>query len=490
MIDKPNASHLILPLKRPEYFSVPEVLVSALAWRAFMLREGASPPGVGVDATNVPDSVGYMYETQPRSTKKLELRATRPKDDRASSLGALLKSRGNISTGVDDALLGEAVASSVLGIRVENSRLGSQPASPMSPALALMQDPRGVLVKQGPPDYGEIIEAMYALGNATLGEKTATRCWYDAAQHRLRIDPFLRSIDDALMTSALGGSVVRRDEETKSLLGDEWSGLYRDTPFNWFASSWRALTREDWVEALPARVWVDWATTVLRLAIGLGFLWEAAWYERLGEAMLHKGRMPATFGELVQDVGSALPWKSSTDTVSVRDVGSQIKQRIYRGDGIRNFLSKSLGDYERDSGLMRNRIDAIAFLKTMADTQSENLRAVLNEKRDGARLIWETVKYGLQVRESSGPFTDYYGILKTRGRRWLVIEPGTEWIAVVASLACQVPGGQCNVGKVLNDLTRMGMRPPLGDLVSLLEKAGMARGSADADQAVIVESAY
>lgn len=46
------------------------------------------------------------------------------------------------------------------------------------------------------------------------------------------------------------------------------------------------------------------------------------------------------------------------------------------------------------------------------------------------------------------------------------------------------------MGRVLLGLDELGIRPGLADLIRLLEKAGLARGSADADQGVIVQSAF
>lgn len=486
-----TAQHLLLPFNRPEYFSVPEALVSALAWNAYEAKPEARPAGVSASGLKSANIIGYMYQTTPRELASLSLRATRPQGEALRRLGALLKSEGGLSTEADEEILGEAVAASVLGIRIEKT--GNQPASPMTPALALMQDLRGIMVKKGPPDFARIIEAMFAVGHRSAPDQSATRLWSDAADARVKSDPLLRAIDSAMMTAVLNNSYVRRekisprrDERGEDLNPAGWAGLFPSTPFEWFSDSWRSITSPVWVESLPARVWVDWATTVLRLGIGLGFLWECAWYEKLGD-VIQRDAVPETFAELVASVPMPLGWKSSRCSISVRDVGSSIKSRIARGERVRGFLRDAISA----SGSAVST-DALVFLRDLAgDPDSvEELRRRIKDGKETGRLIGETVKYGLQVRESSGPFTDYYGILKTHGRRWVVIDPGTEWIAVVASLACGLPGKATNVGRVLEDLSRMGMRPELGDLVELLERAGLARGSADADYAVIVESAF
>ncbi|WP_156135103.1 hypothetical protein [Arthrobacter sp. L77] len=467
----PKAKHLLLPFNRPEYFSVPEALLSALAWRAYEYASDAAPT----------KPTGLMYKAEPKETPYLSLRRTMPEKDSAAALGRGLKDRG-LSTEASDLLLGEAAASSVMGIRIEKT--GNQPASPMTPALALMQNPRGVLVKKGPPDFGSIIESLFAVGHGIGGPRaSATELWLGAADQRLRLDPFLAAVDASMMEAVFEGRTTRRSSIPVAEESLEWCGYYPDTPFEWFAESWTALTSEAWVEALPARVWVDWATTVLRLATGMGFLWEYAWYEALGQAIIQDS-VPETFEELRATVRTPLPWQSHRSSISVRDVGSTIKWRIARGERIRKIVKERLNEVDASQ-------DAMEFLREAASSDfRSSLAAEMAEKKEAGKPVWETVKYGLQVRESSGPFTDYYGILKTRGRRYVVIDPGTEWIAVVASLTCGAPNTQCNVGAVLRDLTKLGMRPELGDLVALLERAGMARGSADADHAVIVESAF
>lgn len=484
-MQKPSARHLLLPFNRPEYFSVPEALVSALAWKAY-------EPAPDAKFDKPLSRLGFMYKAEPQSPTTFDFRVTWPGGIRAKAFGDILKDTGNFSTEATSALLGDAVAQSVLGIRSEKS--GNQPASPMTPGLALMQNSRGVMVKPSPPDYGTIIESMYSVGLTALSHdgttESATQRWVAAVDQRLEDDKVLYAIDKALMDLVHGGAFVRRSSFPLNEKAADWAGLLNGTPFEWLATSWRRLTSKEWVEALPARVWVDWATTVLRLGVGLGYLWEAAWYERIAEAVLNEERMPVSFAELVRSVPVPLPWKSSQESISVREVGSMMKLRLNRGEQIRKFLDSKLNfpdDGAHSGSRAQNPID---FLSDLSKNSRAELRSALNYSGEPARLTNETVKYGLSIRESTGPFTDYYGLLRSRGRRWVVIDPGTEWITVVASLACEKPEESCNVGKVLDDLAVLGIRPELGDVVQLLEKAGLARGSADADIAVIVESAY
>lgn len=485
MLDSPSPDKLLLPFNRPAYYSVPEALVSALCWRAFEIEDvpaqsGSFPLTRPVKAK----PTGYMYHVNtPKARKTVDVHGTRPAGTTAEAFGRELLTQGLI-TDASPQLLGEAVAASVLGVRIEQN--GNQPASPMTPSLALLQDLRGVTGKANPADYGEIIEAMFSMGSLTTPPVSAAEHCLNAMGYRLSKDGLLASMDAALRNEVLPKSLVRKESLAVHTNAVGWGPYYANTPFVWFAETWEVLNSEPWIKALPARVWVDWASTVLRLAVGLGFLWEYSWYETLATAVARR-RIPDTFTELLETVRDPLPWQSSRSAVSVRDVGAQIRTRLARGDIALRFFKERLDFHKKAPDY--DELDAIQFLRKVSLEENDLERHLLAAKRP-PQSLWETVLYGLQTRDASGPHTDYFGILRPRGTRYLLVEPGTEWIAVIASLSCKVPGGETNVRTVRQNLMRMGLRPQVGDLIALLERAGLARGSADADEAVIVQSAF
>ena len=61
---------------------------------------------------------------------------------------------------------------------------------------------------------------------------------------------------------------------------------------------------------------------------------------------------------------------------------------------------------------------------------------------------------------------------------------------MIASLACDKPGGTTTLGAVKERLNYLGLKPDNSELLHELEKAGLARGSADADEAIQVRSAF
>lgn len=468
----PGIANILLPMNRPQYVSVPEGFISALAWKLFEW-DRTSANG------NIPLALMYKTVASP-SSKYYELVATAPQEKNYAAFGDALKAFGLGPEKLSSSILGEAVANSVAGIKAEGGK--GQAASPISPGFALLQNMRGIQKAGNPPDLAEIMETLYRLGlsgGVAVTGGVSTR-WKTASDRRLQSDQLLSAMDSAAKAELLGHGLRIKDQAAPDVQGLGW---FPKTPYAWFVRSWDRLTDPVWVDALPARVWVDWATTVLRLAVGLGFLWESAWYEYVGRTIV--GKKDATWEDLHGGMPDCLPWKSSKGTQSVRDVASVLKWRVNKGTGVRKVLDawlKSSGNTELSF--------AEGWQKMMADDSLRtDLTEALASREQPGTNNWEAIKYALQTRDSSGPFADYFGMLRQSGR-FLTVEPGTEWIAVVASLACGEPGNETNVGELMTDLREMGLNPELSDVVALLERAGLARGSADADQGVIIRSAF
>ncbi|MDQ0576682.1 hypothetical protein [Agromyces albus] len=474
---------VVLGLRRPQYVALPEAFISDLAWRAFPLDI----------ATNSEKPVGLRYRTDDAGTKVLEYRQTAPTGELVGRFGEAILHNG-IEGEASSELIGQAVAESVDGLAA--SKGSSRAVSPLTPALALLQNTRGLMGVRNPPGIAEIIEQMYAMGREDNVDgpesiRSATGDWIAATQRRMDIDPLLFAIDAAtssvLLRKALGDrSPAPLPVRTDLGASDDMSRPGALTPFGWFRRAWQTLTSDEWVDALPARTWADWATTVLRLAYGLGYLWESAWYESVARRILLEGS-PITPQGVIENMDDVVPWRSSRLGVKDRDVAPLLMKRSFRADRIRQALR------ERITAL---GLDGESFDLTMSGLQGDGetrrvLKAVLrtDERPSSGKNLWEASRYALMTRATDGSQPDYFGLLRSRGR-FLVPDPGTEWVAVVASLTCGSPGGMATVAEMLWTLSAMGVRPELSDLVELLERAGLARGSADADQAVLIQAAY
>ncbi len=478
---RPEGRHLVLPLNRPQYVAAPEAFVSALAWNHHMATF-EPPPVAGHE-------LAVMYIIPSGSTKTLEYRPTYPTDDGVRRFGEALNSAGVRAEGDEQAPLARAIVEGLRGVRAEESK--AQAAAPVSEATALLQNLAGFSRSANPPALGTILETLFSLGLTSSDDnQTASGLWTKAVLHRCKVDRLIRAIDLATAGTLLSSgptdvlpakSLQENIDEARA-----WRGLLAETPFSWFSEMWSTLTQPQWVEAMPARVWTDWATTVLRMGFGMGYLWEAAWYENIGRAL--QDSTDLSWDALVGRMGATLPWAPSSAGFSVRDVRSRLAWRTRRSkglrDAIRSWVEVNDADQEPLGDVLGEMAGDAAFVSKLQRALSSN------DKSSATENLWEAVQYALKIRKDSGEFADYFGLLRTHGRRWATLDPGTEWMAVMASLSCGAPGSECDLERVVTSLTHVGLRPQLPDLVALLERAGLARGSADADLGLRVGSAY
>ncbi len=463
-----------LDLARPQYVSVPEGLVTALAARAFGVDYGVDHDNKQVLA------VAYQSNNAEanRVTPALVYHQTRPMGPGLKKFGDKLAACG-IESDADQLGLSRAVTGAIAGVRTKDGKVRA--AIPLTPSLALAQNPRGLAGTRNPPDLGGILETFFLMGapSAAEGNPVAADRWVDAAERRRAVDRVIHAVDAAAAGTFFVGAPTRIACNPLVGTSDQFAG----TPFSWFHRVWVKLCSPAWVDALPARVWVDWANTVLRLAFGLGYLWEVAWYERVARSVVGGGTEGAD--ELLRSLGPLLPWKDQTSGISVRDVSSSTKWRVLRSNSVRERIR----DWAKANRQFPNAAEELVAMRS-----DEGFRAQLTEALSAPpgsnENLWEAINYALLTREGTGPDADHYGFLRKHGRRFSVPDPGVEWIAAVASLSCPEPGTSTDVGQLLKDLRELGLRPELGDLVIRLEQAGVARGSADADQAVAIESAF
>lgn len=470
-----KAKHLKFPLNRPQYVSVSEGYISALAWSLFEplpKQEGKK------------QALRYSFESSAVS-RDLVYKRTEPtaKDDFTIFAGAMASS--GLSTDDDGYLLALAAAKSIIGVKSEKGKF--TPASPMTPVLALLQNNEGIQGSANPPATAEILESIFRLGNSETDVSSAATLWAESAYRRLEIDPILKGIDSAMCEVAFGTLPVRRAHQIDvDDLETEWVPLLAESPFAWFAEAWKKLNSKIWVDNLPARVWTDWATTLLRTGYGTSILWECAWYESLGRAVI-SGNL-TTVQEIIKNMDPTLPWRSASDTAEIRDLSSKIKVRCQRAFEIRTRLDRWLKEDSNEELPVEEALVKMHLDSNFKSGLAKDLQAKSNSNL--GKGLREAIRYALLIREESGSNADYYGLLRNAGTRYLFPEPAIEWITVMASLSCDTPGSTCNLGDVKSFLRKAGLEPDLRDLVALLEKSGMARGSADAEEGLKVEAAF
>ncbi len=477
-MDKHRASLLLLgEINRPEYPQAPESFLTALTWNCYEL--------------NAPDedprklALVYRNRDEMRTAKTVRFVETYPRGEAAADWGAVLQRYG-LSAAAGHQKVGRCIAESLVGVGVTKSK--SQAAVPLSVGISLLQNISGMTGKKGPADIGLIIEQIYALG--TLGaaapiahQSSASQLWFLASERRIEGDGLLAAIDKGAR-ALLPGDLVFNDRIRDFDHYGDFLGLLEGTPFVWFAEAWRVVTSPEWTRSLPARVWADWATAILRLGFGMTFLWEAAWFENLAREII--SGEARTWGELRSGVSVPLPWQPHSASITVRDVSELLGRRVRKAHVIRSCVQEWLSSHDDDLKLTRS-LDAMRSDAHLKHQLTGHLSA--KPKQSTAKLTWEAVKYALVTREGVGRNVDYYGLLRSH-HRFTVVEPAPEWIAVIASVAAGDAGCQTTIQQVVRSLSQLGLEPSTEQLIRLLEAAGLARGSADADQAVLVEAAF
>ena len=389
---------------------------------------------------------------------------------------------------------------------------------PLTPALALSQNGTGVLRKTGPANIGQILDAIYLLGDSNSGEdrakELASTRLHKATQLRLENDEFLNRLDSAVMA---GIHSAWDSNEYKSNDGLEYfekepkkpwddmtmhAGFSNSTPFRWFWESWNSITNSDWVEALPARKWLDWASTVLRSGFAFSLLWALRWYEGMGRSICNENGYrldprPDTISEqdfliykVSEPVEGLIRWAPRHYGSGHADINSPLLKQIKIGTSIYTLLFGKDGYFKENPDLLKEPFHEVS--ESMAPTIKgdifNSLYPTANTMTNNS--MRESIRDTLRPRGETGRTVDHYSFFRAgKGRYWR-IEPATEWIAVIASLACDKPGGTTTLGAVKERLNYLGLKPDNSELLHELEKAGLARGSADADEAIQVRSAF
>ena len=517
---------LVLSILRPEYVPFPENLISSLAWR---IADGGFPGWETHDGKRV----ALIYKKSPLAKKAPRVHFVETCPDITSEVLAdwveALLANG-FRLGDEASYSAKSISDALLGVNIENS--SRQPATPLTPYIALLQNGQGVMGKAGPVNVGLILEQLFALGNPNLStttsdalavEDSVAALWYVAMRSKLHDDYFLSLIDRSMgsmilkhplnQNNAAIGEIFPDIDDLAKLLqprikdADEIStiDLGTNTPFAWFCDTWKTLTSKKWVDALPARRWVDWATTVLRMAFGFSYIWEANWYLAIASAITsgeenheekclysvhEEGQIPTVVNlDFILNSprlknGVAMHWKDAQSNLSFRDVTPALRITLSRGLRVRNIL---VDFRKKNPGLSVE--ETMYSLRMNVQAREELIEAQREKYREQTKTVWEAVKYTLTERDSSGN-KDFYGFMKTISRKYTVIDPGTEWLAVISSLAIDNPGGTGKLGTVLKELARIGLRPSVSELTRYLESAGLAQSAADADTAVLIESAF
>lgn len=479
----------ILPLNRPEYIGSGEGILSALAW------------SLVEDPSSYAPSVYEIAQRDSAHRRTYKVLETRP--NATGLVHAIAESYG-VNFGFDK-LLDDGLLDVFRG--VIPAKAIAYPSLPLVPKAAFLQDPRGVKGKKNPANYARIIEQFYFLGSMhPEAPNAAATTWFDILSENEPAE-ILRALDDIAgkagpvqVRNGVGQvagvtRLVNTSQEKEK--APEWiRSQSGPNPFQWFKSAWDTLCTPQWKSALPRRRWCDWLTCVIRTALGMGYLWEAQFYIHLNNLLSDPEKCN---GGSIQPpkIGELLRWTAGSEKVTARDVNGNIRPVISLGDTIRKLVEELIANEAENQPsplplAEMTFVQLVEYLSLLVKVSGKNpfqeiMETVVKSK---APNTIETVVYSLLCRAETGTEADFYSMLVRRSRRFLIIEPGPEWIVVMASLAAKDPGRSTTLGQVKQQLQMLGLRPSRQVMVNSLEQSGLTRSSHDSDDALEVAAAF
>jgi len=489
---KRDTNDIFFRLNRPQYISSPEGTQAAMAWSLKPERKELTKEEDGKIKP-----VGYVYEKTSRAKKKLSTIFVRPTIE-GSGDSSELKSKLEAAR-----FELEQIVPRVLYDSLKNSLKGVVPpkavgisAVPLCQGAAFLQDPVGILGAENPPNYGAIVRQLYGLG---LGpddpiETDPIQIWYKALGNRSSNLQTVLQIATELKWKSVIKELPTVNNGEDLVKPPRWLENIDSTPFRWFKNAWENFCADEWRQSLPERRWSEWASGLLRTGIGLGFLWEARFYKRLAQALVTNDK--TMMDEILSSQEPLLSWEDNTKPISSLDQNPFIRETV--ADGLKamaeidRLLKKSGGKITEEKIKTFKEADTLApWISWARDTLGQELDHL--EKCFGTKPTnkaenntLETIVFSLQSRQEMGNNIDYLGLIKRKSRRILVVEPGPEWIVLLASLTAGKPGEVTTLARLRKELARLGLKPSREILIAELERAGLTKGSHDAEDAIEV----
>jgi hypothetical protein len=481
-------SSSFIDLRRPQYPSSPEVLLSALAW-ATTLR------------TTDKQKVGLIYERRPGSgVPKVHIEPTKPADETLTKFCDELRAAGLVDNdGKVPQAIGQAVANSLEGaLPLKGVGFAS---SAVGIAGALLQDPVGGLGVQSPPNFAQLINTIYSLGASASTHTAATR-WFEAASFHAKSRP-LAAIEQALVTSVLApylqnaspwppSSAIVSEVAQASTAPTWWVDDVLEqklaVPFTWFRTAWDRLCSPEWYEQLPPRRWASWSVCLLRHALAFTFLWEANFFYEIAKGVVDDSNPPETVARwALVPVRPLIPYR--TGTITQMDVQPTLRRMLEIGLGCMRSLHAIL---ENEDVNFSSLAELVEHMRTGTNsTQREQIILGLSGAGDtsGMNNLLETVRYSILARESEDQ-PDNYGLLRTVARRFYHVAPGPEWIVVMTAMSASGPGAIVRLGDLIQGLKGLGFQPRIDFLLSQLERAGLCASAPDGDEGIEINLGF
>ena len=504
----------LLPLPRPEYAKQTEALLTDLLWRS----RGSSLGGDARSGRYFEDLARTRHGTKSQDQRRLVARKTQ-----GGSAKTLETFPIALEAPLDDLIDGvprglnpmSVILESILAPRARGDK--SLACSPITPDAVVLQTLHGMVNKDSPANQARAIEMVGWLGGSR-GEGHVASIFLKSLIAEQRSGALHGLVNNALRTMAqhvwseLGAGV----EDWRSWpavepvpLGDSLPHPLASayfTPFRWFWTKWSTLCdpAHGWRESLPARRFTDWSLCLLRTALAFAYLWEAEFYSRLHRAIIETRDATNKADTSVLAITSLIRNRARLASIEPVDVPPSEKNSwpalealLMQGYLAREAIEDVLREHPHEldvstikPGDLSDRIATwIAGFPSLA---SSTLEARLEPESNTAKNTREFVRYLLVPRTSdddTADQADFYFLAKSNQRSFW-FEPGPEWLVVVCSLLSVRPRGHCTLGELMDDLASLGIHNERSVLVRMLEEAGLSTDSPDADNALVIRSAF
>jgi hypothetical protein len=513
----------IFQLPRPEYPKQAEALLTDLIWRSqgSILSGGGGQPSFLKELAKLP----RRNKKLPAMDRLIPQRISGGNPDiietfpiaQTSPIAQLIFTEDNNPAPI------KVLLESILAPRSRGDR--SHTCVPIHPQAAVLQTLHGLVNKPEPPNMAEAIEVVGRLGGSDWKGAVASR-FLQVVSQPTRVNEGLTGLLDAMFPRVSKhvwetlptlptielpppGQSPRQlpawpaviASSVGSAEGQLLLAAIRPTPFQWFWHKWVTLCdpAAGWIQTLPTRRFIDWALCLLRTGLAFAYLWEADFFCKLHTCLTQYERTrsrPPALDVLLRTMsdGTVLATISPPNVPATqKDEWKALSSLLARGYEARERFKDQL---LRPVSLATPASGSVpldeAWLAGISSQDLAVLAAPLEVKPDTAKNTKYFVRYLLQPRSSdddSVDQADFYYLARTNSASfWL--EPGPEWLVVITGLLCRQPGGQCTLRMLLNDLATLGIRVERSVLVGMLEEAGLSMDSPDADEALVIKSAF
>jgi len=231
------------------------------------------------------------------------------------------------------------------------------------------------------------------------------------------------------------------------------------------------------------------------------YIWESNFYKRLGHQLIGNfdNNSDDAARYVIDNVEPLLNWVGPEFPITIRDNNSKLIRTRNTGLLVKEILNEWIiglkdgfnDDYKSNNGLSKWIEEARFHLEKNKDIIDQIEFAYTGKKEPrGVKNIAYLIDYSLSPRSDSGLNEDHYSLIKRKSTRFKVVEPGVEWVVMLASISASKSGEIINLSMLKKGLNELGIEYNRKALIAELEKSGLSTSAHDADDALEIKPSY